>query len=82
MTLSVKDYLENEAVVQVDWEQGLLAENYSVHLSSTKYSNVTTTNNNSIRVILSYNNEYNFNLVGNNCKGSSIPFSTTFVVGK
>ena len=82
MTLSVKDYLENEAVVQVDWEQGLLAENYSVHLSSTDYSNVTTTNNNSIGVILSYNNEYNFSLVANNCKGSSIPFSTTFVVGK
>ena len=82
MTLSVEDYLENEAVVQVDWKLNLLTENYSVYLSSTDHSNVTTTSNNSIRVMLLYNNEYNFSLVGNNCKGSNTLFSTTFMVGK
>ena len=80
--LNIEEYLKNEAVVLVEWEQGLLSEKYSVHLSLVNHSNVTITNNNSIRVMLSYNNEYNFSLVASNCKGSSILFSTTFIVGK
>ena len=69
VTLSVEDYQENKAVVRVEWEEGLLADNYSIHLSSTNHSTVAITNNNSIRLMLSYNNEYNFSLVANNCKG-------------
>ena len=80
--LNIEEYLKNEAVILVEWEQGLLSEKYSVHLSLVNHSNVTITNNNSIRVMLSYNNEYNFSLVASNCKGSSILFSTTFIVGK
>ena len=82
LTLSVKNYLDNEAIVQVDWGQVLLTENYSMHLFSINHSNVTTTNNNLITVMVSYNNEYNFSLVASNCKGSSTLFSTTFTVGK
>lgn len=82
MTLSVEDYLDKEAVVQVNWQQSLFAANYSVKPFTTHQSNVTITNNNSIRVLLSYNNEYNFSLVANNCRGSSMPFNTTVTVGE
>ena len=82
VTSSVEEYQENKAIVRVEWEQGLLADNYSVNLSSINRSTVDITNDNSIRLMLSYNNEYNFSLVANNCGGTSTPLSTTFMVGE
>ena len=84
VTLSVEDYLESEAIAQVNWKQSVFTDSYLVYLSTINQSNinVTITSNNSIRLWLSYNNEYNFSLVANNCRGSSMPFNTTVMVGE
>ena len=77
VTLSVEDYQENEAVIQMSWNQSLFTDHYVVYLSSIYESSETITYN-SIRLVLSYNTVYNVSIVANNCRGRSIPVSVFF----
>ena len=84
VTLTVRDYQERWLVIQVNWNQYMFPAQYSVFWTSTHESltSVTTTYNNSVQLLLSYNSEYNVSLVAGNCGGSSAPVSVLFRVGK
>ena len=82
VTLTVRDYQERWLIIQVNWNQYIFPAQYSVFWASTHESSVTTTYNNSVQLLLSYNSEYNVSLLAGNCAGSSAPVSVLFRVGK
>lgn len=82
MTLTVRDYQERWLVIQVMWNLSVFPAQYSVFWVSAHESSVTTTYNNSVQLLLSYNSEYNVSVIAGNCGGSSVPISVLFRVGK
>ena len=82
VTLSIKDYEKQWIVLGMSWSKHTFPTQYSVYLRSIRESRMTSTYNNSVTLLLSYNAEYNISLVARNCMGSSVPVSIPFTVGE
>lgn len=81
VTLTITDYQEQWFVVRFHWKQHMIPAQYSVSWSSAHMASMTTTSNNSVQLLLSYNAEYNISVVASNCGGTSAPIGELFRIG-